>query len=268
MPTVQTPAPVLRVAACVAQHRGDRSEQQDRAAVLTSSLDPRCLLGVVADGVGGRSGGAHAAQAVIEVSRRRFARHDPRRHSPREFFEGLVRELHDHLRADGALAGLEPRSTFAALLLEPAQASWCHVGDSRIYRLRPSRAPERTWDHTYESLLVREAGLAPERARRHPLAGRLVHCLGAAHRPRPVIEDGIRVEEDDCFMLCSDGVWAHLPDAEIAQLAHALPPRKAAAEMIARARVRARGRGDNCSVALLRIDAAASAAGAQPLACA
>ncbi|HWS74358.1 MAG TPA: PP2C family serine/threonine-protein phosphatase [Quisquiliibacterium sp.] len=260
MQAVQTPQPPLHVAGCVAQHRGDRAEQQDRVAVLSSPIAARCVLGVLADGVGGRSGATHAAESVIDVSRRRFARFDPARQSAREFFEHLVRELHDLLHDDGAMAGLEPHSTLAAVLLEPTRAAWCHVGDSRVYRLRPGCPPLHTNDHRYERMLVEEAGLAPERARRHPHAGRLVHCLGAAHRPRPAIGSIDHIAADDCFVLCSDGLWEHMADEEIAGVARSLPPREAVESMIGIARSRGRGTGDNCSVALLRVDAARAGA--------
>lgn len=253
MAAVQTTRTPLHVSGCVAQHRGDRTEQQDRVAVIPSPISARCVLGVLADGVGGRSGASHAAESVIRTSRRRFAAFDPARHDARDFFEKLVRELHDQLRDDGALAGLSPHCTFAAVLLEPTRAAWCHVGDSRIYRLRRGRAPQHTSDHRYERLLVEEGRLPPERARGHPHAARLVHCLGAAHRPRPTIDGTDEVAADDCFVLCSDGLWEHLEAGEIAGLAAALPPRAAAGSMIGIARRRARGSGDNCSVALLRV---------------
>lgn len=253
MPAIQTPAAPLRIAACVAQHRGDRTEQQDRVAVFTSPAAPRHVLGVLADGVGGRSGARHAAETVLALSQRRFARFDPRHESPRAFFEALVGELHDRLHADRAAAMLDPHSTFAALLLGPHGAAWCHLGDSRIYRLRPGRAPEHTRDHTYERLLVEQHGLAPQQARRDPRAQRLVHSLGAAHCPRPSFGQADDLADDDCFVLCSDGVWSQLEPAEIAGFVHALAPREAAESMIAAARQRARGRGDNCSLALLRI---------------
>ncbi len=242
------------MSACVAQHRGDRAEQQDRVAVIPSPISARCVLGVLADGVGGRSGARHAAEAVIRSARRSFARFDPARDSAHDFFERLVRDLHDLLRDDGARAGLSPHSTFAAVLLEPTRAVWCHVGDSRVYRVRRGLPPRHTSDHRYERLLIEQGRLPPERARLHPQAARLVHCLGAAHRPRPTIGSTRAIGADDCFVLCSDGIWEHLSTSEIADLATALPPRAAAGSMIDIARERARGNGDNCSVALLRVD--------------
>ncbi len=221
--------------------------------MLTSPSAPRHVLSVLADGMGGRSGGRHAAETVVRVSRHRFARFDPARATARGFLESLVRELHDRLHADGAASRLEPHSTFAALLLAPGAAVWCHLGDSRIYRLRPGRSPECTSDHTYERWLIDQHGVAPQQARRDPRAQQLVHALGAAHCPRPSFGEAVDLAADDCFVLCSDGVWSQLGETEIAGLAQRLPPRDAAESMISTARRRARGLGDNCSLALLRL---------------
>ena len=44
--------------ACAAMHIGDRSEQQDRVAIIPHPNRKDCLLAVLADGMGGHSGGA------------------------------------------------------------------------------------------------------------------------------------------------------------------------------------------------------------------
>ena len=40
----------FKVTACIAEHIGDRPEQQDRVAILTSKRNPGALLAIVADG--------------------------------------------------------------------------------------------------------------------------------------------------------------------------------------------------------------------------
>ncbi|MFN9806326.1 MAG: serine/threonine-protein phosphatase, partial [Betaproteobacteria bacterium] len=54
----------FKVAACIADHIGDRAEQQDRVALLTSPRNPGTLMAVVADGMGGRTGGRMASDQV------------------------------------------------------------------------------------------------------------------------------------------------------------------------------------------------------------
>ncbi|HCV12767.1 MAG TPA: serine/threonine protein phosphatase, partial [Candidatus Accumulibacter sp.] len=47
----------ISVDACVAQHQGDRREQQDRAVIVPHPRGGGVVLAVVADGMGGHTGG-------------------------------------------------------------------------------------------------------------------------------------------------------------------------------------------------------------------
>ena len=58
----------------------------------------------------------------------------------------------------------------------------------------------------------------------------------------------------DSLLACSDGLWHYFTPQELGTIVDALPPREAAEMLINKARQRARGGGDNLSLALLRID--------------
>lgn len=247
MREVQTKTPELRIAGCIGQHRGDRSEQQDRVALLESRRAPQCALAVLADGVGGVSGGALAAEDAIAISRRRFADFDPGARSPEEFFRALVSEIHTVLRLDGVTAGLQPHTTFAAVMLRRDRADWCHVGDSRIHRIRQGKILQRSVDHTVTSR-----------------SGTRVEVLGASRPPEPSCGGHAGIRPEDSFLLCSDGLWNHLSALELAETVTALPPREAVEKLIGVARARANGTGDNCSLAILKLIDVAPCAGKPP----
>ena len=235
-----------------AQDMGDRSEQQDRVAILTSSNAPDCALGVLADGMGGRSGGAIAAENVILTSKLRFeefARADP----IEPFFNALVGEVHTILRLTGMTSGLEPHSTFAAVLLQPDRVDWCHVGDSRIYHIRERKLMHCTSDHTLFHELVQHRKMSADRARLHPAANSLVNALGADRHPVATFGSLVEPQAGDTFLLCSDGLWNYFHAGEIVLVIESMPLREAAQTLIARARERAHGQGDNCSLILLKL---------------
>ena len=258
MTPVQESPHVFSIAACSAQDRGDRPEQQDRVAILRGRRAPRCVLGLLADGVGGRAGGSLASEQVMSTARRLFDAHGPDDPADR-FFEDLVAEVHVVLQLAGITAGLEPHSTLAAVLVQPHRVDWCHVGDSRVYHLRDGQLVHRSLDDTYGEHLRREGRLSAERAQLHPSAGRLTQALGGSRVPCPTVS-GIREPRiGDAFLLCSDGAWRDLADAEIARAVQSDAPRDALASLIGRARDRARGNGDNCSMVLLRLDEATAA---------
>jgi serine/threonine protein phosphatase PrpC len=243
-----------RLAVCTAQHQGDRDEQQDRVALLASDVDPRCALGVLADGLGGRSGGALAAENVLLTCQSRFRNFAPAAGPVDAFFRSLVDEAHTVLKLTAITSRLEPHTTFAAVLVQPDRVDWCHVGDSRVYHLRDGAVAGRTQDHTLERRLAR-AGIAPSvPLPSNPAADRLVHSLGARERPEADIDGVADPRIGDAFLVCSDGLWRHLEEAEIARIVAGHPVREAAGKLVELARERARGRGDNCSLVLVRLE--------------
>jgi serine/threonine protein phosphatase PrpC len=256
MSVVQSTGAEFVVAGCTGQHVGDRAEQQDRVAILRSALAPRSVLGLLADGLGGRSGGALAAEQVLLVAQRLFDQF--RDDDPVErFFEDLVHEVHTVLRLSAITAHLEPHSTLAAVVVRPARIDWCHVGDSRVYHFRGLRTLSRSTDDTFTEHLISTQRLSPDRARLHPSGARLTQALGGTRTPHPNIGGTRTPGPRDSVLLCSDGLWAHFEDRELARIVHEHPAREASERLIESARDRARGHGDNCSLVLLKREASA-----------
>jgi serine/threonine protein phosphatase PrpC len=246
----------LRIAGCTAQHRGDRPEQQDRVAILASRLAPRCALGVLADGHGGRRGGAIAAENALLTCRSRFDNFSPDDQAVGDFFRSLVDEAHAVLKLTALASDLEPHTTLATVLVQPGRVDWCHVGDSRVYHLRAGRVAHRTVDHTAAHRRHADATSAPPAGSRAlaSAAERLVHSLGAHERPPSTVGGIDDPQPGDVFLACSDGFWQHVDEHDIGRIATENPVRDAAEKLVALARENARGRGDNCSLVLLRLE--------------
>ncbi len=246
--------PRLTVHACVAQHLGDRTEQQDRVAVMSRNIDSQRSLafGVLADGLGGMSGGAMAAENVMMTSRRRFDEFAPALESPESFYQSLVDEVHTVLKLTGMTTGANPHSTFAAVLMQNDRVDWCHIGDSRIYHIRERKLIHCTSDHTYAQELIASGKAPAERARLHPAANQLVNALGSSRRPIPTLGHLEQPRTGDTFLLCSDGLWNYFHAGELVLVIESMNLREAAETLMQRARDRAQGQGDNCSLALMR----------------
>ena len=54
-----------RILASTGIHKGDRDYQQDQVELMQHTRIPNCLLAVLADGMGGRSGGRKASDQVM-----------------------------------------------------------------------------------------------------------------------------------------------------------------------------------------------------------
>lgn len=244
-----------RISACTALDAGDRPEQQDRVQILPSKLASGTLLAVLADGMGGRTGGAMAAEQVMITSKQLFERFNPRVESVQDFVQEFVHEAHTVIRLNALSSEQEPHSTAVALLLQPNRADWFHVGDSRLYHFRGRKLLDRTVDHSYVNQLIREGRMAPAEAKSHRLANVLTQALGTAASPIPGLEGTSDLQVGDSFLLCSDGLWAYFEPDEIGQIIEqAASARDAASSLLTRARERGRGKGDNISIALVRLD--------------
>ena len=243
----------ITIDACVAQHQGDRKEQQDRV-----SLDPHpkgggVALAVVADGMGGHTGGVLAAQQVIHTASSNLGQFSARSESARSMLEASLNEAHLLIKASRFINEKDPHSTAVMLLLQPGKVSWAHCGDSRLYRYRGDRLMFRTTDHSYVEQLVAKRKITPEQALVHPNRNILVTSLGGDEAPRIDFGEADDLRAGDSFLLCSDGLWAYLGEAELGGVLAAHTARAASELLIERARTRAQGEGDNVSLAVLKL---------------
>ncbi|HWP95189.1 MAG TPA: protein phosphatase 2C domain-containing protein [Gammaproteobacteria bacterium] len=196
---------------------GDREVNQDRACVVVADTE---ILLAVCDGMGGHSAGEAAAQAAIDIFTSRFKSHRPSRAEMGGFLEETVRLAHKAVYQIGARLPLEkrPRTTCTACLVVDGVVRWAHVGDSRVYHFRKGRIHTRTRDHSAVESLYQQGFLTQEQTLTHPLRNLVEHCLGGEpDMPRIDLGNEVVLEPGDVLLLCTDGLWASLDDAAVAQ---------------------------------------------------
>lgn len=245
----------FKVSACIAEHIGDRSEQQDRVALLTSRRHPGALLALVADGMGGRTGGRMASDQVVATADSLFQELSEQDTPLPALLQQIAAEAHTVIRLSAISSEKEPHSTMVALIVTRNQAIWAHAGDSRLYYFRAGKLVHRTLDHTYAAQLLAEGKIEAAQAAEKKFKNVLVSALGIAREPQVVIGEASDLRVGDAFILCSDGVWAYFEDYELGSLLHGLPPRDASEQIVRIARERAKGRGDNLSLAIVKLEA-------------
>ena len=79
---------------CVAMHIGDRLEQQDRVGLFAHPKRPGIMMAALADGMGGHSGGAVAAEQVIMRARQNLETYAPLHETPRDLLASVIDEAH------------------------------------------------------------------------------------------------------------------------------------------------------------------------------
>jgi serine/threonine protein phosphatase PrpC len=132
--------PAYRLQASTGIHRGDRQYQQDQVMLMAHPYVHGCLLGVLADGMGGRSGGRKASDQVMLTARQLFERFEPHTEDCTALLESIVHESHMVIRLTAISAEQEPHSTIAAFILLPrAAATGCirAIRASTTTRVRP-----------------------------------------------------------------------------------------------------------------------------------
>ena len=246
----------IRIDACIAQHQGDRQEQQDRVAFFPQPQGGNVALAVVADGMGGHTGGALAAQQVVHTARNNFERYSARSESPQSLLTASFNEAHLLIKASRFMNEKEPHSTAVMLVVGAGRAAWAHCGDSRLYRFRGARLLGRTIDHSYVEQQVAKGRLTPEQALVHPHRNILLTSLGGDDAPTIALGETDDLQAGDAFLLCSDGLWTYFDDAELAAVIAASSPRRACAQLVDSAQLRGVGDGDNISLAIVKLLAA------------
>ena len=119
-----------RLSASTGIHKGDRDYQQDQVLLLSHARVSGCILAILADGMGGRSGGRKASDQVMMTARQLFERYDPERDDSDETLMQLVQEAHTVIKLTAISSEEEPHSTVAAFLINAAgDCHWAHAGD-------------------------------------------------------------------------------------------------------------------------------------------
>lgn len=243
----------ITIETCVARHIGDRKEQQDRVALFPHPTRPGIMMAVLADGMGGHSGGSMAADQVLLKAKQSFDAFKPATETGRDLLGSIVTEAHVVIRLTRYTTEKDPHSTAVALLVQPDRVDWVHCGDSRIYHFRGDTVVSRSIDHSVVGELQRRGRLDSAAAMTHPQRNVLLSCVGSEREPSMSFGDAAPLMAGDSFLLCSDGLWSCVPDEELARTIASMPARDAASVLIKEARERAGGNGDNISLSIIKL---------------
>ena len=233
---------------------GCRRSNQDRTGFAYATHG---AVLVAADGMGGHPRGELAAQIAVESVLGHFAdwAHERGRDADRMLraaFDAAHREI--HRRAGEERLWDLPRTTCTACVVLAGTATWCHVGDSRLYLVRDGAILATTRDHSGAWLLVEQGMIAPEEARVHPDRNFVYNCLGGEGAPDIEMSQPVTLRIGDRIMLCSDGLWSPVTNEEIAA-ALARDASQTGLEVLLReAECRAGAYADNLSYVVLAVD--------------
>jgi serine/threonine protein phosphatase PrpC len=198
---------------------GDRSDNQDRAAIVVAE-DAALML--VFDGMGGHSDGALAAETGLNIIQDMFMESTLPMFDPQGFIYTALARAHDEVVKLGAdlTTNSRPRATCAICLIQESGSYWGHVGDSRIYQMRDGEVLWRSRDHSHVEVLIQEGAITAEEALDHPMRNFVECCIGGdAAVPDMSITTKRALSPGDVLLACSDGLWSGVSDEELATMA-------------------------------------------------
>lgn len=211
-------------------------------------IDPGGGLWLVADGMGGHEAGEIASECIVQnLATMGMASSAP---DMRARFEDRIARAHAQIRELSAQrGGIVIGSTVAALLVFDGQYACLWSGDSRVYLVRDGRISQISRDHTEVQELLDRGAISLAEAANWPRRNIITRAVGVSEEIAIDVEQG-RTLPGDIFVLCTDGLTAHISDDEIRAGIAAQTPREACEHLLDM--VLSRGATDNVTVVIVR----------------
>jgi protein phosphatase len=176
-------------------------------------------IGIVADGIGGRSGGEVASSMAVDGLRKVFLEVDMIRHEEiHPFLTSAIDKINqgiiDKGAQDSSLYGMG--TTLNCLMFVGDKLHLAHIGDSRTYMYSQRHLWQLTLDHNVRTFLER-GWLAASSVVPGSGESALVRALGLFDRCDVDIYEKT-VNKDEIYVTSSDGLFDMIKDVDIARI--------------------------------------------------
>lgn len=223
----------------------------------SSQQRPDFGLFIVADGMGGHHDGEKASALTVELVAAYITDQvfiptlsNDDRNDRVPITEAMIKAIE---KANAMVINKVPDggTTLTATVVIGDLAYVAHVGDSRVYLVTRDGIEQITRDHSLVQRLIELEQLTREEANSHPQKNVLYRALGQSDT---LEVDALtrRLPPNSQLMLCSDGLWNLISEAEIVEVITKYPdPQEACDKLVALAN--AHGGTDNITTTLIRV---------------
>lgn len=242
----------FRLTVAAQSSRGQRSSNEDYLGMIDLGSRGCCLA--LADGAGGHGNGALAARLTVDAVLEGY--HDNPLFAPAGLASLISRAEHTVSTEQPVSASRQHMcATVVLLCIEPTagRALWAHWGDSRLYCFRAGAVHCMTEDHSVVQQLLHAGVYQKQDLRQLPNRNVLAGAIGAHSQvPPTVLGQAMELEDGDAFLLCSDGLWENLQEADMeASLRESDRPDVWLEQMVARVTAAGKPNQDNLSALAL-----------------
>ena len=200
---------------------GHRPNQEDSLWPVNGSAEDR--LFIVCDGMGGHEKGDVASQTVIHAFGTWI------QNNVNQLTKTQVREALDYAyeELDKACGNSQKTAgtTLALVYIDEAGATFAHMGDSRIYHIRPTeefsnRLLYQSRDHSLVYDLLRSGEISYEEMACHPQKNIITKAIiaGKDNHMQPDIIQTNNILPGDYFYICSDGMLERMGNSELVKI--------------------------------------------------
>ncbi len=196
-----------------------RTHNEDACFIL-----PEKNIYIIADGVGGSSGGEIASRtAIYEITQYVLENELPEDDSAvsvREYLAGALKRANESIlkKAEERTAVEGMATTIVICCIRGGFAYFAHLGDSRAYIVRGSQMVQITKDHTYVNALLDAGLITKEESLTHEKRNVITKALGTEKDIVPDYEQ-VEIMQNDCIILCTDGLYGEIGSDAIAAVA-------------------------------------------------
>lgn len=200
---------------------GSRSNQEDSVfpKLNEETVDDRMFI--LCDGMGGHENGEVASQLVCDVLSAYIKEHWNVEFFSAKLFQNALDEVFCKMDEYDSDSFKKMGTTLTFLCLHQGGAFMAHIGDSRIYHIRPSehRVLYKSRDHSlaYDLFMAGEISREELTTYKKNVITRAI-MPGMERRPQADIVHTTDVREGDYFLLCSDGMLEQMTDADLLDL--------------------------------------------------
>lgn len=177
---------------------------------------------VVCDGMGGAKGGQIASTIAAEMVSRKIEKCYNKLMSEFSISNLLLSAvttanvaIYDRAQADESLEGMG--TTIVACMVKNSVACIAHVGDSRAYIIRDGQIRQITKDHSLVQEMYDKGQITKEQFDNNPNKNIITRALGI-NEEVDIDFDTEDIEQGDALILCTDGFYGSISDAEILEL--------------------------------------------------
>ncbi len=197
---------------------GQREHNEDSLYPRPGDADEHSRLFLVCDGVGGGAQGEIASACVSEAFADYWTSHPDEPEAKEKLYHALDHAVTQLSACADQHGGSDMSTTVTLASISEQSILIAHIGDSRIYHIRPQQGIlHRSKDHTYVQGWIDAGIISEEEAKTHPKKNIILQAV-IPHPSEYILADITQltdIQDGDYLLLCTDGILESLDDATL-----------------------------------------------------